>query len=153
MNKRITISSDGKILDLNRHFKVIAGPGAGKTHWLIGHIKNVLQNASNFTANSRIACITYTAVGAEEMSKRLGANTDRVDISTIHSFLYINVVKPYVHLLVDENNERIVNVEKLDGHFENIATGGKIFQWQKEVNNLRYINNKEEIKECLESLD
>lgn len=153
MNKQVTISSDDKITEINRHFKVVAGPGAGKTYWLIEHVKNVLQNASNFTNSSRIACITYTAVGAEEILKRLGTSIDRVDVSTIHSFLYLNVVKPYVHLLVDEKGRNIVNVEEMDGHFENIATQGKIFQWQKEVNNRRYISKKKEIKVCLEDLD
>ncbi|BBO66622.1 hypothetical protein DSCA_05520 [Desulfosarcina alkanivorans] len=38
-----TIDSDSEIPDIERHFRVFAGPGAGKTHWLIKHIKNVVK--------------------------------------------------------------------------------------------------------------
>lgn len=148
------ISSDQRIplSDLSRHFKVIAGPGAGKTHWLVEHIKNVLQNAENLTYTSKIACITYTTVGAEEIQSRLGMNQERVEVSTIHSFLYANVVKPYVYLLNDNHGKRLVNVEELDGHYENIATNGKIYQWKVKTR-AHYLQDNKKLKEYLEQLD
>ncbi|GAA0846366.1 ATP-dependent helicase [Bifidobacterium pullorum subsp. gallinarum] len=152
MNKIKVIASDEEIPELKNHFKVIAGPGAGKTHWLITHIQNVLKNANNLTSTSKIACITYTTVAGEEIQKRLGSDQSKVEVSTIHSFLYANIVKPYVHLLKDEDNNVLVNVERLDGHDENIATSGKIYSWQQAAGN-SYIKDKQKIKECLEKLD
>lgn len=149
----MVISSNDRIADLDSHFRVIAGPGAGKTYWLIEHIKNVLANSSKLTCLSKIACITYTSVGAEEILNRLGDRLDKVHVSTIHSFLYSNIVKPYVHLLKDELGNLLVNVEEMEGHFDNIATQGKIYQWQKQVNNTRYITDSIKIKKCLENLD
>lgn len=152
MNKIKVIASDEEIPELKNHFKVIAGPGAGKTHWLITHIQNVLKNANNLTSTSKIACITYTTVAGEEIQKRLGSNQSKVEVSTIHSFLYANIVKPYVYLLKDEDGNVLVDVERLDGHDENIATSGKIYSWQQAAGN-SYIKDKQKIKECLEKLD
>lgn len=152
MNTIKVISSDEEISELNVHFKVIAGPGAGKTHWLITHIQNVLKNANNLTSTAKIACITYTSVAGEEIQKRLGTNQSKVEVSTIHSFLYVNIVKPYVYLLKDEDGNTLVNVERLEGHDENIATSGKIYSWQQAARN-SYIRDKQKIKECLENLD
>lgn len=152
MDKPKVIVSDEEISELNRHFKIVAGPGAGKTHWLITHIQNVLKNASNLTSTSKIACITYTTVAGEEVQKRLGSNQSKVEVSTIHSFLYANIVKPYVYLLKDENGSALVDVERLDGHDENVATAGKIRLWQQAAGN-GYINDKKKIKDCLEKLE
>ncbi|WP_248928929.1 UvrD-helicase domain-containing protein [Paenibacillus hamazuiensis] len=146
------ITSDEGISEISKHFKVIAGPGAGKTHWLVGHIKRVLQNANNLASTSKIACITYTTVAGEEIQKRLGVDQGKVEVSTIHSFLYANIVKPYVYLLKDDAGNMLVNVEELDGHDENIATKGKLFTWQQEANN-GYLTDKVKIKKCLESLE
>lgn len=33
-----SITSDD-LIPIEQHFRVSAGPGAGKTHWLINHIK------------------------------------------------------------------------------------------------------------------
>lgn len=146
------ITSEEEILDLYTHFKVIAGPGAGKTHWLVKHIQNVLKNANNITSTSKVACITYTAVAGEEIQKRLGSSQNKVEVSTIHSFLYTNIVKPYVYLLKDDEGNALVDVKRLDGHDENVATSGKIRTWQKAVGNT-YIKDQKGIKKCLENLD
>jgi len=92
----INISADDKISDLETHYIVSAGPGAGKTRWLINHIKNVLNNSARLSNNRKIACITYTNVAAETILERLGYNGDRVEVSTFHSFLYKNVIKPFL---------------------------------------------------------
>jgi DNA helicase-2/ATP-dependent DNA helicase PcrA len=153
MEKIRVVSSEDMISELTNHFKVVAGPGAGKTHWLVKHILNVLQNVKNLTPTSKIACITYTTVAGEEIQKRLGTNQSKVEVSTIHSFLYANIVKPYIYLLKDDNGNMLVNVEELDGHDENIATKGKIYAWQLEAKNGAYLTDKKKIKKCLESLD
>lgn len=148
----ITIFSDDRLEDIKRPFKVVAGPGAGKTHWLVEHIKNVLLNSTKLSNISKISCITYTTVGAEEVQHRLKDNLNKVDVSTIHSFLYSNIVKPYVHLLKDESGRELVNIDEMDGHIENVATKGRIYKWQSEVSN-GYIRDQKKIKKCLENID
>lgn len=92
----ITITSSD-LIPIEQHFKVIAGPGAGKTHWLVNHIKNVVKNSVRLEKTRKIACITYTNIAVETIMKRLGTSiANRVEVSTIHSFLYRHVVKPYL---------------------------------------------------------
>ncbi|MBU8567909.1 ATP-dependent helicase [Virgibacillus pantothenticus] len=109
----ITILSSDSI-ELEQHFKVTAGPGAGKTHWLVNHIKNTINNSFRLEKTRKIACITYTNIAVETIMKRLGTNiANRVEVSTIHSFLYKHVIKSYLFLIADEFG---VNVEKVNGH-------------------------------------
>jgi DNA helicase-2/ATP-dependent DNA helicase PcrA len=124
-----TIKSDTVLADLDNHFRVFAGPGAGKTYWLICHIKNVLRNSKCLTSASKIACITYTTVASEQIREKLKESGDRVEISTIHSFLYKNVVKPYAHLLKDENGDHLIKYDELDGHEEHKPSFGKVKKW------------------------
>lgn len=127
---RIIRSSDLlPLVDINHHFKVSAGPGAGKTYWLVNHIRNVIRNSKNLDSASRIACITYTTVAAEEISKRLEFSNDIVEISTIHNFLYKNIVKPYLFFLED-NDEIFKCLYDLNGHVEHKPHYyGEVFKW------------------------
>lgn len=94
----IIITSE-QTVTIDEPFKVCAGPGAGKTHWLINHIKNVVSNSHKLDVVKKVACITYTNVGTDTIISRLNIGNDIVEVCTIHSFLYANVVKPYVHLV------------------------------------------------------
>ncbi len=118
--------SSQDLIDIETPFRVRAGPGAGKTHWLIGHIKNVLQHSRRLGPASRIGCISYTEVAASEILARLGDAADRVDVSTIHSFLYRNIVRPYVHLLRDKGGAFLVAAEQLDGHDKHHPSVGRL---------------------------
>ena len=109
----ITINSDSVLTDIDSHFKVSAGPGAGKTYWLVNHIKNVLHNSDKLFRTRKIACITYTNIAVETILKRLGTSSEQVEVSTIHSFLYKNVIKPYVSFVAEEFG---LNVAEMDGH-------------------------------------
>ena len=91
-----------KTISIDKPFKVSAGPGAGKTHWLTSHIKNVVSNSRKLDVVKKVACITYTNVGADTIISRLNMGNDVVEVCTIHSFLYANVVKPYIHLVAKE---------------------------------------------------
>ena len=82
----IQISSDTLLENRENHFRVSAGPGAGKTYWLVGHIKNVLHNSSRLAKSKKIACITYTNIAVETILSRLGTSSENVEVSTIHSF-------------------------------------------------------------------
>ena len=48
------ICSDTQI-DIEKPFKISAGPGAGKTRFLINHIKNVLSNSKRLNSINNIA--------------------------------------------------------------------------------------------------
>lgn len=80
------------IINIEENFKVEAGPGAGKTEFLVNHIKNVVQHSDRLSCVRKIACITYTNTGVNAILQRLGKNvSERVEVSTIHSF-YIEIL-------------------------------------------------------------
>ena len=99
--------------------KVLAGPGAGKTHWLIGQIKHVLSESNDLGLSRKVGCITYTNKATENILNHVGINNNRLEVSTIHAFLYKNIIKPYFHLIADEEGFAI---DKLDGHDETIIS-------------------------------
>lgn len=127
--------------DIETNFKVYAGPGAGKTTWLISHLERILKNSSRLGKTGRIACITYTNVAADEINNRLKCDKNRFDISTIHSFLYRNVVKPFSYLIARDNNaQELFNVKKLDGHEEHIVQGDRYRRWVQTISDLNKRN-------------
>lgn len=95
----VVLVSDQPLEDVDRPFRLSAGPGAGKTHWLAEQVKAVLARGQRLHGKAKIACITYTQIGSETLAGRLTGYEDRLWISTIHSFLYHHVVRPYAHLL------------------------------------------------------
>lgn len=113
----ITISSEDRI-PVDCHFKVTAGPGAGKTHWLINHIKNVLAHSDRLGKCGKIACITYTNVGVDTIVRRLGLTTKGVEVCTIHSFFYNNIVKPYLWLIADDEGFNLDLLKGEDDRFD-----------------------------------
>src|SRR3989338_7836816 len=121
------ITADDKINDFENHFKVSAGPGAGKTRWLINHINNVVRNSTRLGNSRKIACITYTNVATETILERLGKQTDRVEVSTIHSFLYKHLIKPFAFLIPTIYELKIANI---DGHDEIPVYKSWIFEWK-----------------------
>ena len=86
-----------KIYKDNFNFKVYAGPGDGKTYFLVQNIKDVIENSKKLKDNQirKILCITYTNAAVDEIKNRLGHYNDYVVVRTIHSFLYEYVIKPY----------------------------------------------------------
>lgn len=127
-----TITSDD-IIDIEKPFKIKAGPGAGKTHWLVNHIKHVLANSKRLGCYRKIACITYTNTAVETISGRLNESADRVEISTIHSFIYNHIVKPYVHFIAAQYD---FNVKYMDGHEEHYISRKYIREWVDDHTNL-----------------
>ena len=113
------ITSDDRLPNTEHHFRIAAGPGAGKTHWLVNHIKNVLQDSTRLGKTRKIACITYTNIAVETILGRLGTSTGQVEVSTIHSFLYSHIVKPYASFVAKDYG---LDVTKMDGHDEIIFT-------------------------------
>lgn len=147
--------------DIETHFKVFAGPGAGKTRWLISHLERVLRESDRLNKTGKIACITYTNVAAEEILNRLKCDKSRFDISTIHSFLYRNIVKPFSYLIEkDDDGEILFNTASLDGNDEHIPRRDIIDSWVKKISEGRtkywYLTSKEnypELVKCLSDAD
>lgn len=104
----IEISSDSQI-DINHHFRVSAGPGAGKTHWLSLHVSHVLKASKCLGKMGKVACLSYTNVGADTLMGRMCEDGNRVLSCTIHSFLYAYIVKPYLHFIAAEEGFNIEN--------------------------------------------
>ena len=140
----IQITSD-KLLDgIEHHFRVSAGPGAGKTHWLVGHLKNVLHNSNRLAKTRKIACITYTNIAVETILRRLGSSTERIEVSTIHSFLYKNILKPYAALIASDFG---LNVEQMDGHDDVILSSYSFLNdWKARTSQQRIREDKNVIK-------
>ena len=113
MHLAIIITSE-QTVTIDEPFKVCAGPGAGKTHWLINHIKNVVSNSHKLDVVKKVACITYTNVGTDTIISRLNIGNDIVEVCTIHSFLYANVVKPYVHLVSKDFGLKLEDLVVID---------------------------------------
>ena len=120
------ITSDCKI-SIDKSFKVEAGPGAGKTHFLINHINNVVQTSNRLRKTGKVACITYTNSAVENIIERLGEKiASHVEVSTIHSFLYKHVVKPYCFKLPKDLN---LNIGKFKNHIDVRLSQHDIRKW------------------------
>lgn len=130
--------NSNNIIPIEQHFRISAGPGAGKTYWLINHIKHILNISSRLHISRKIACITYTNIAAETILTRLGQCSDRVEVSTIHSFLYRNIIKPYIHLIA---NEYSLNVHKVEGHDEVFISRSKITSWISNHPNVKRLSH------------
>ncbi|QZN75461.1 UvrD-helicase domain-containing protein [Paenibacillus sp. DR312] len=113
------ISADSLIC-IESNFKVEAGPGSGKTRFLINHIQNVLHNSKRLGRIKKIACITYTNTGVETILNRLAYGNDHVEVSTIHSFLFMHVVKPFLSLISKKHN---INIENVKGPTDHLMSG------------------------------
>ena len=123
------IESDTPLDDVGHHFRVFAGPGAGKTFWLVKHIKDVLARSNRLTAPAKVACISYTNVAAGKVLHDLGPSADRVDVSTIHSFFYRNIVRPYLHLMRNDDGSPMIDYAQVEGHDEHRPTFGAVKDW------------------------
>ena len=135
------IASDSLLIDIEHHFRVSAGPGAGKTYWLVEHIRNVLHRSNRLGKSRKIACITYTNIAVETILSRLGTSADRVEVSTIHSFLYKHIVKPYASFIAAEYG---LNIEEIDGHDDIILSNYSFLkEWKTRTGQQRIRSDNE----------
>ena len=141
-----TTITSADLIPVEQHFKISAGPGAGKTYWLINHIKNVLNTSPRLYKTRKIACITYTNIAAETILKRLGSSSDRVEVTTIHSFLYKHIVKPYVRFIAGEYD---LNVNRIDGHEEVVISRGQIINWVENHPNSSSLSHPYTVKQLV----
>lgn len=129
-----TITSD-TIIQIDKHFKVMAGPGAGKTYWLINHIKNVLGHSAKLGKCGKIACITYTNVGVDTIGQRLDGNMNSVEVCTIHSFFYNHIVKPYLRFIAADEG---FNLDLLKGEDDRYDFSFETLQKIKDYTGQKY---------------
>lgn len=90
----------GDILDLesiNSNKKIYAGPGAGKTYFLINNIKEMFKRDTKIygSKSKKILCITYTNSAVDEIKSRLEGYENNIEICTIHSFIIEYIIKFY----------------------------------------------------------
>ena len=130
------IESKDKI-DINSHFKIVAGPGAGKTTFLINHIKNIIENSNKVNIYRKIACITYTNVAVENIIKRLDYSLEVIEVATIHSFLYKHVLKPYLWVLQEENK---FDLKEIKGHDKITPTRSIINEFLQKSEQKNYLS-------------
>ena len=84
---------------LAMHSKIYAGPGAGKTHFLVENVKNI-ATTHPYVAQSRerkVLCITYTNAAVDEITRRLDRYADSVEVHPIHGFIIEHIIKPFQH--------------------------------------------------------
>ena len=157
----ITIQSHD-LIPIDQHFRVSAGPGAGKTSWLVSHIEQVLEKSPKLASTKKVCCITYTNVAVDTILRRLDFAADRVEVSTIHAFIYKHIVKPYGKFIAANYD---LLIEEVDGHDDHFISQSRVTEW---VNNhpnasafthpytsnqmTRLDNNKEGIAHWLKSL-
>ncbi|SDT09650.1 UvrD-helicase domain-containing protein [Winogradskyella sediminis] len=100
-------------MNAGNHFLLSGGAGSGKTHTLI----ELIQRINEINPKSKIACITYTNVAADEITER--ANSFSVKASTIHDFLWDNIkgFQPNLRKGIIELNENITE-DNLLKHIE-----------------------------------
>jgi DNA helicase II / ATP-dependent DNA helicase PcrA len=88
MATKIESDQDLMIYKDEQHYRIFAGPGAGKTHLIIQNIKAIVENSKQIKSGIRkVLCITYTNAAADEIVQRLGSYSKYVVVSTIHSFI------------------------------------------------------------------
>ena len=125
----IPLDSGSLLPDIEHHFRVTAGPGAGKTYWLGNHIQHVARTSKRLTPCSRIGAISYTNVAVCQLLRRLGTAANVVDVSTIHSFLFRNLVRPYLHLLKSSDGGPLVAHHLVETHGEHYPRHDRLKAW------------------------
>lgn len=100
-------------INKNESFIVEAGAGSGKTWTLVHTLRYIINKYGTCynKYNQKIACITYTNVGKNEIVNRIQDNP-LVCVKTIHDFLW-DIVAPFdkelKEELIDYINEKLNN--------------------------------------------
>lgn len=142
-----TVIESNTPINIEQHFKIKAGPGAGKTYWLIQHIKHVLNTSVRLGKIKRIACITYTNIGVETIHGRLPDCADRVEVCTIHSFLYDNIIKPYFHYIAPEYNFATDKMKVVDDTL--LTSNGAIYQLKNNIRKVQIYKDDDALRQAL----
>jgi DNA helicase II / ATP-dependent DNA helicase PcrA len=142
----IQITSEQSLSDTEHHFRVTAGPGSGKTHWLCHHVRDVARNSNRLSSVAKIAVISHTNVAVRELLTRLGNAAGTTEIATIHSFLYRHVVRPYLHLASACLDNTPIAHHLVDGHDEHYPQRTVVHDWLKALKKGRLTLDAEKAK-------
>lgn len=129
---------------LTMHSKIFAGPGAGKTHFLVENVKNIVTTHP-YVANSRarkVLCITYTNAAVEEIVRRLDRYADSVEIHTIHGFIIEHIIKPFQQDLREIISEEFGIAVDGKGKMTSQVEGLGILHGVDKAEIFKYINDK-----------
>ncbi len=112
---------------LKHHVKIYAGPGAGKTHFIVENVKNIVKTDSKIKESKqrKVLCITYTNAAVDEIKNRLEDYSESVDVYTIHGFIIEHIIKPYQtelkkHMLNDFRI-KITNKDRITSQIEGLG--------------------------------
>lgn len=128
-NEIITLKNSDEKIPIDESFLLIAGPGAGKTTFLVNHIKHVIDESNKLKNGSKILCITFTNVAVDTIKERLVNCSSDVEISTIHSFLFTHVLKPYIWMIKDEINDNLMDISTIKESFPSYSLLPPIRTW------------------------
>lgn len=97
MSTRINSSELLTPEQLDSHIKIYAGPGAGKTHFLVENVKNIVTTYPLVAQSKarKVLCITYTNAAVDEIKRRLDRFSTSVEVHTIHGFIIEHIIKPF----------------------------------------------------------
>jgi len=137
---------------LTKHMKIYAGPGAGKTHFLIENIKNIVKTNDKVLKSKtrKVLCITYTNSAVDEIKQRLDHYSDAIEVNTIHGFIIKNIITPFQDGLKKIiNNEFSIKVNTKTRISSQIEGLGILHGFDKETI-YEYINNENESSKTLD---
>ncbi len=112
---------------LTKHMKIFAGPGAGKTHFLVENIKNIIVNNSIVSRSKarKVLCITYTNAAVEEIKRRLDRFSNSVVINTIHGFIIEHIIAPFQQdlkkIMLSDFGINVNNAGKITSQIEGVG--------------------------------
>src|SRR5699024_272047 len=147
LSSAVELENSSASIPIDEHFKLYAGPGAGKTSFLVNHVKRILAESNRLAKSRKIACITYTNIGVDALKAKLGEAAIDVEISTIHSFLYKHVVQPYLWKLEDCP----FPLDKLNGHDEVRLRFSQLKKFKKESGQ-GYLTDNIKLEKALRNL-
>lgn len=121
---------------LKRHSKVYAGPGAGKTYFLVENVKNIITNNEVVVKSKarKVLCITYTNAAVNEIRRRLEKYVDYVEAYTIHGFIIEHIIKLF--------QDDLINIMKSDFNIS-VSKKGMISSQMEGLGILHGIDKKE----------
>lgn len=143
----VELENSSARIPIDDHFKLYAGPGAGKTSFLVNHVKRILAESDRLAKSRKVACITYTNIGVDTLKAKLGEAVTDVEISTIHSFLYKHVVQPYLWKLEGCS----FPLDKLNGHDEVRLRYSQLKRFKKESDQ-GYLTDNVQLEKTLRNL-
>lgn len=112
---------------LNTHLRIFAGPGAGKTHFLVENAKNIVAThplvAKSLTR--KVLCVTYTNAAVKEIQRRLDRFSGSVEVFTIHGFIIEHIIKPFqkdLHdIILEEFDVEVGSKEAITSQIEGLG--------------------------------